>query len=87
MLAELVREVFGNPFRPTAVDPVWVRAGNGTAGGLAQLFFEEGRFDDLPILADALQDAGCGDEALLRHLRQKEPHARGCWALDALLGN
>ena len=86
-LADLVREVFGNPFRPVIVDPVWLRTGNGTAGSLAQLFYDENRLDELPILADALQDGGCANDALLCHLRQSGGHVRGCWALDALLGN
>jgi hypothetical protein len=43
-------------------------------------------FDRLPVLADALDDAGCADAELLGHLRAPTPHARGCWALDLLLG-
>jgi hypothetical protein len=38
----------------------------------------------MPVLADALEEAGCADEALLAHCRADGPHARGCWALDAL---
>ena len=40
----------------------------------------------LPILADALEDAGCGDVDILAHLRGPGPHVRGCWAVDPLLG-
>jgi AcrR family transcriptional regulator len=43
-------------------------------------------FDRLPILADALEDANCGDRPLLDHLRHPKAHRRGCWALDAVLG-
>lgn len=46
---------------------------------------DERAFDRMPILADALLDAGCGDEELLGHLREQGPHARGCWVLDAAL--
>jgi hypothetical protein len=75
--------------------------------------------DALAVLADALSDAGCTSEDILRHLRGQErcwgcsllgaeesgwcavcdrhtdeicwislrgPHARGCWALDLVLG-
>src|SRR5262249_19111447 len=83
--ARIVREVIGNPFRPTVISPVWLHAANGVVVGLAQLFYEEGRFGELPFLADALQDAGCSDEALLGHLREPLGHVRGCWALDLLL--
>jgi hypothetical protein len=41
---------------------------------------------DVPILADALEDAGCTDAAIVRHLREAPAHARGCWVLDLLLG-
>ena len=43
-------------------------------------------FVPMPILADALQDAGCEDAAILTHLRGDAPHVRGCWALDLILG-
>jgi hypothetical protein len=51
---------------------------------LAQGIYEERAFDRLPILADALEDAG-GDEALIAHLHSPGPHARGCWVVDLLL--
>jgi hypothetical protein len=82
---ELLREVFGNPFREVNVDPAWLGWGNGSAAHMAQLIHENGQWDDLPYLADALEDAGCGEESLLRHLREPREHVRGCWALDAVL--
>jgi hypothetical protein len=85
-LARLVREVIGNPFRLVVINPFWLHASNGIVGSLARLFDEEGRFGELPFLADALQDVGCSDEALLGHLREPLGHVRGCWALDLLLG-
>jgi hypothetical protein len=80
----LLYEVFGNPFRPVAFDPAW-RTSDATA--LATGIYEDRAFDRMPILADALQDAGCTSDDLLNHLR--DPHAthvRGCWALDLVLG-
>jgi hypothetical protein len=84
--AELVREVFGNPFRIVPVGPAWLTANGGLVRRLAQSIYDERRFGDLGVLADALEEAGCADEQLLSHLRGPGPHARGCWALDLLLG-
>jgi hypothetical protein len=83
--AGLLREVLGNPFRPSVIDPGWLRVGGGAAGAIARLIAQEDRFAELPYLADALVDAGCSDDALLGHLRQPGGHVRGCWALDLLI--
>jgi hypothetical protein len=82
----LLRDLFGNPFRPAPVDPAWLAWHDGTVPRLARGLYDEGRFADLPVLADALEEAGCGDEALLAHCRGAGPHVRGCWVLDLLLG-
>jgi hypothetical protein len=84
-IANLVREIFGNPFRPTTIDPAWLAWNDATIPRIARSVYEERAFDRLPILADALLDAGCEDEALIQHCREPGPHARGCWALDELL--
>jgi hypothetical protein len=85
-LCVVIREVLGNPFRPVAVDQTWLTHGDGAARRGALAVYEGSAFDEMPMLADALADAGCQDEALLGHLRAGGPHFRGCWALDALLG-
>jgi hypothetical protein len=82
----LVREVVGNPFRAVQVDPAWLTWGGGLVRRLAQSIYEERRFGGLPVLADALEEAGCDDADLLGHLRGPGPHVRGCWAVDLLLG-
>jgi hypothetical protein len=82
----LLREIFGNPFRPAAVAAAWLTWNEGTVRRLAQGIYDEGRFADLPVLADALEEAGCADEQVLGHCRGGAPHARGCWVLDLLLG-
>jgi hypothetical protein len=82
----LLREILGNPFRPPTVDRTWLSWGGGAAARVARAVYEESAFDQLPILADALEEAGCGDAELLTHLRSEGPHVRGCWALDAVLG-
>jgi hypothetical protein len=85
--AMLVRCVFGNPFRPApAVAPAWLAWNEGTVRKLAQAIYDERAFDRLPVLADALEDAGCTDAAVLDHCRCGGEHVRGCWAVDRLLG-
>jgi hypothetical protein len=86
-VCRLLREFFGNPLRPApAIDPAWLSWDHGLVARLARAIYDGHRFGELPVLADALEEAGCADEALLAHLRGPGPHARGCWALDLLLG-
>jgi hypothetical protein len=84
---DLLREVFRNPFRPAAVDPAWLAWEGGTIPRLAEAVYEGRTFDQLPILGDALEEAGCTDAEVLAHCRQQPgAHVRGCWVLDLLLG-
>jgi hypothetical protein len=82
----LLRDVFGNPFHAATIDRSWLRWREGVVPNLAQVIYNEHRFRDLPILADALEEAGCDDEHLLGHCRDPGEHARGCWAVDLVLG-
>jgi hypothetical protein len=83
----LVSCIFGNPFQPRAVvHPDILAWQGGTPLKIARGIYEERAFDRMPILADALEDAGCADAALLGHLRSPAPHVRGCWVIDALTG-
>jgi hypothetical protein len=67
--------------------PTWNRDWfTTTVSTLAAQIYASHEFSALPILADALQDAGCDDEQILTHCRGSKPHARGCWVLDAILG-
>jgi hypothetical protein len=84
--AELLKDVFGNPFRPVSVSPSWLTWNGGTVAKLAAAIYDERRFADLPVLADALEDAGCADAAILGHCRGPGEHVRGCWVVDLLLG-
>ena len=81
--SQLVRCIFGNPFRPVAFDPRWRTA---DVLGLARGIYEDRAFDRLPLLADALMDAGCAEEQILAHCRSDGPHVRGCWVVDLVLG-
>ncbi len=82
---DLLRDLFEGVFQPVAVQPDWLAWQAGLVSRLARVLHDEGRFNELPVLADALEDAGCDDPRLLEHLRGHGPHARGCWALDAVL--
>jgi len=64
----------------------WLIWRDGTVPRLAQAIYAEHAWERLPILADALEEAGCANEDILQHLRGAGPHARGCWVLDLLLG-
>jgi hypothetical protein len=81
--AGLLRCIFGNPFRPVAFDPAWRTE---TVVALARGMDESRDFAALPVLADALEDAGCADAELLAHCRGAGLHARGCHAIDHVLG-
>lgn len=80
---DLLRCIFGNPFRPVAADPRWLTS---KAIDLARAIYDDRAFDRLSDLADALRDAGCDDESILAHCRSERGHARGCWVVDLLLG-
>ena len=89
----LLRDIFGNPVRPVAIDPAWLVWYGGAAAKLAQAVYDErelpsGHLDAsrLAVLADMLEEAGCPDPQLLGHLRGPGPHVRGCFAVDLLLG-
>jgi hypothetical protein len=82
----LVREIIGNPFRHIGVSSVWLTWNESTISRMAQGIYDDRAFDLLPILADALEDAGCDNADILNHCRQPGEHARGCWVVDLLLG-
>jgi hypothetical protein len=84
--ASLLRDIVANPFATSRpIDPAVLRWNDGTVLRIATGIYEERAFERLPVLADALLDAGCDDEPLLSHLRDGGPHALGCWALDLML--
>jgi tetratricopeptide (TPR) repeat protein len=81
--AALLRDIFGNPFGTVEFDPAW-RTSDVVA--LAQQMYDSRDFSAMPVLADALQDAGCEDEDIFDHCRGSGPHYRGCWVVDLVLG-
>src|SRR5262245_18018566 len=85
-LCALIRDIFGNPYRqPPVLDRSWLAWNGGTIPNLARTMYASKRFRDLPILADALEEAGCTDETVLAHCRGPGPHVRGCWVVDWVL--
>lgn len=84
--AELLRDLLGNPHRPVTLFPSWLSWNDGALSKIAATIYAERRYADLPLLADALEEAGCTDEAMLAHCRRPGEHVRGCFAVDLLLG-
>jgi hypothetical protein len=82
---ELVREIFGNPFRPVTVEPSWLDWKDGHVRKMAQIIYGKRCFRNMPILAEALEKAGCRDAEILTHCRAPVEHVRGCWVVDLLL--
>ncbi len=82
----LLRDIFANPFRPVDISPAWLIWNDGTVRKIAQTIYDDRAFDRLPMLADALEEAGCTSADILNHCRQPGVHVRGCWVIDILLG-
>ncbi|CAN5608835.1 hypothetical protein BH11PLA2_BH11PLA2_06720 [soil metagenome] len=82
--SDFIKDIFGNPFRPVAFNPAW-RDSNSVP--IAQAMYASRDFTAAPVLADAIEDAGCTEAAILDHLRDPAAvHVRGCWAVDLVLG-
>jgi hypothetical protein len=84
--SDVLRDIFGNPYRPSTAASAWLTWDGGTVPKLAAAIHDERAFGRLPVLADALEDAGCTDAELLAHCRSGGAHVRGCWAVDWILG-
>jgi hypothetical protein len=84
--ADLLRCIYGNPFREASVDLDWLETAGRKPEKLARKIAATGAFERVPDLADALEDANCPNDDLLNHCRQPGAHARGCWAIELLAG-
>jgi hypothetical protein len=83
----LLRDVSGPlPFRSISLDPAWLTWHGGLLVSMAQRMYDSRDFSDMPVLADALEEAGCTDQDIVGHCRSGGEHFRGCWVIDALLG-
>jgi hypothetical protein len=92
-VTQVLRELFGNPFRPVTLEPAWLAWNGGTVPKLAQEIHDERRLPEgtldntgLAVLADALEEAGCKNADILDHCRTPGKHVLGCWVVDLLLG-
>jgi hypothetical protein len=83
--SRLLRCVFGNPLRPVVLRPSWLAWSHGTVPELARAIYDTRAFDRMPLLADALTDAGCTEPDVLGHPRLTQEHIRGCWVVDLVL--
>lgn len=84
---EMLRDIFGLlRFHSLNVDARWLAWSDGAVRKIAQQIYAERGFGRMPLLADALEDAGCADAAILSHCRGQGEHVRGCWVVDLLLG-
>jgi hypothetical protein len=86
MQCRLLRDIIGDPSRPFQFDAAWLVGPGAAAVAQARAIYGEGRFADVPSLAETLERAGCHDSAVLDHCREPNIHVRGCWVVDALLG-
>jgi hypothetical protein len=82
---DILRCIFGTLFSPVTLDVAVVNWHDGTIGKIAQSIYEERSFTTMPILADALEEAGCTNADILAHCRMPGPHTRGCWVIDLIL--
>jgi hypothetical protein len=83
--AALLLEIAAPLFEPVAFDPAWRIWSDATVVCLAQGIYDDRAFDQMPILGDALEEAGCADATILEHCRASTGHVRGCWLLDLIL--
>jgi hypothetical protein len=84
--AVLLRDLFGNPFRQSFLNPSLRARSQGVIQQLAEAMYADRAFDRLPLLADAIEEVGGTDAAILDHCRHPGPHYRGCWVIDLILG-
>jgi hypothetical protein len=85
-LGRLAREydLMGNPGMPGLLDPVWLNWGNQAALRVAEVIRRERRFEEIPVLGDIFEEAGCTDQTILRHCRSRGRHGDHCWVLQLL---
>lgn len=85
-LADVLREIAGDPFAAIHLEGTLVAWRDGTIPKLAQACYDSNDFSMIGILGDALEEAGCNEPAILEHVRREQTHYRGCWLVDLILG-
>jgi hypothetical protein len=84
--ANLLRDIIHFLLPCVTLPYEWLVWNDGTVRRIAQAIYDDRAFDRMPILADALEDAGCDNADILNHCRSGGEHVRGCWVVDLLLG-
>lgn len=84
-LLDIYNELTEGFLNPIVLENEWLEWNGGLTKQIAGMIYKERRFDFMPVLADALEEAGCREPRLLEHCRSDKPHFRGCWVLDLLL--
>jgi len=79
----LIYDIMGHPYASPQFSPTWRTF---ATTGIASTIYEDHAFSTMPMLADALEEAGCDNSDILSHCRSKSPHVQGCWVLDLILG-
>jgi hypothetical protein len=74
----------GKPLPVPEIDRVWVAWNGQCVAQIAAHILERRAWDGVPILADALEDAGCDNGLILDHCRLFVEHTSTCWVLKAL---
>ena len=82
-IRHLLNEISSSQANPVTFDPRWRTS---DVVGLARAIYDDRAFERMPILSDALMDAGCENEEIIGHCRGDGPHVRGCWVVDLILG-
>jgi hypothetical protein len=84
--AALLRCIVGNPFQPFSLDPAVLASQGGIVVRLASAIYHDRRWEDMPLLGDCLEEAGCSNRDVLEHCRRPGLHARDCHVADMILG-
>lgn len=78
----LARDIFFNPFRQLRFNSQWLSWNHGVIERMARTIYDEQRYQDVPVLGDAFEEAGCREAVILDHCHQPGEHVRGCWVVD-----
>lgn len=87
VLANILREIVGNPFQTIHIDPCWLTWNGGAVPAIANSIYASPASNQFDMLANLLEQAGCFDVNIIAHCRNGGKHVKGCWVLDLLLGN
>lgn len=85
-MCAMLRDLFGSLNGLPEFLPEWTKFRGQIVRQLATSIYQQRQMNDIAIIADVLEEAGCTDETILDHCRQDQRHYLGCWVIDQLLG-